>query len=308
MIYSLLSLLAAISLVKGAVDQIGVNYDADASKMVVTFASSEKKAPTSAEVRYGTDPSNLTMTASASGITYSKRSYDSPMLYKATLDNIETGNKVYYYTVGSDALGYSEVMTFNSHPGVGVEDVTFYLVGDLGQTTNTETTLDELAQVAAMTSTPSGGIVSMGDISYANGDEPLWDSFGNLRQQYISNIPFMTTLGNHEWEDDASHDFIAYISRFNNPPVDGQEQLYYSYDAGLVHWVMVAGYCEEMRSPTTQSCLAEGSPQMAWLQKDLASVDRAQTPWVFVVFHQPYVNSNTAHSMNGAGEIMLSAC
>jgi hypothetical protein len=67
---------------------------------------------------------------------------------------------------------------------------------------------------------------------------------------------------------------------------------------------MVAGYCEKMRLVTTQPCLAPGSPELLWLQKDLATVDRADTPWTFVVFHQPYVNSNTAHSMSTEGEPM----
>jgi acid phosphatase type 7 len=54
-----------------------------------------------------------------------------------------------------------------------------------------------------------------------------------------------------------------------------------------------------MQSIYTQPCLAEGSPQMEWLQQDLAAVDRAVTPWVIAVFHQPYMNSNTAHATEG---------
>ena len=46
---------------------------------------------------------------------------------------------------------------------------------------------------------------------------------------------------------------------------------------------------------------------MEWLQKDLAGVDRAVTPWVVAVFHQPYVNSNTAHSINTEGAPMQAA-
>jgi 3',5'-cyclic AMP phosphodiesterase CpdA len=67
------------------------------------------------------------------------------------------------------------------------------------------------------------------------------------------------------------------------------------------------GYCPEMTSTSTQPCLAEGSPQMDWLTKDLASVDRTKTPWVIAVFHQPYVNSNDAHSMETEGAPMQKA-
>ena len=55
----------------------------------------------------------------------------------------------------------------------------------------------------------------------------------------------------------------------------------------------------------TQPCLAEGSPQMDWLTKDLAAVDRTVTPWVIAVFHQPYVNSNEAHSMETEGAPLM---
>ena len=62
-----------------------------------------------------------------------------------------------------------------------------------------------------------------------------------------------------------------------------------------------------MTSIYTQPCLAEGSPQMDWLTKDLATVDRTVTPWVIAVFHQPYVNSNEAHSMETEGAPMQKA-
>lgn len=32
----------------------------------------------------------------------------------------------------------------------------------------------------------------------------------------------------------------------------------------------------------------QDSEQFAWLQKDLASVDRSRTPWVFVGMHAPW--------------------
>lgn len=155
----------------------------------------------------------------------------------------------------------------------------------------------------------TGGIVSIGDLSYANGDEPKWDTFGNLRTITSTSIPTFTTLGNHEWFDDDDKLFTAYRARFDNPPAveGGEKELYYSFEAGLVHWAMVAGYCHDMKSTSTQPCLAEGSPQMDWLQADLAGVNRSVTPWVVVAFHQPYVNSNTAHSISTEGYPMQEA-
>ena len=40
----------------------------------------------------------------------------------------------------------------------------------------------------------------------------------------------------------------------------------------------------------------QGSPQLEWLKDDLASIDRAKTPFVVGVLHAPWYNSNTHHS------------
>ena len=62
-----------------------------------------------------------------------------------------------------------------------------------------------------------------------------------------------------------------------------------------------------MKTVLGQPCLEDGSPQMDWLQKDLAGVDRSVTPWLVAVFHQPYMNSNDAHSMDTEGAPMQQA-
>lgn len=192
----MLSFLVLTSLVSiSALEQIKLNYDASTANMVVTFAAENSKE-TSAYVRYGKDSNNLDQSAIASGSTYTIGSYTSPMLFKATIVDLLEGNHLYYYKVGSDTLGYSDVMSFKSHPGVAVDDVTFFVVGDLGQTSNSETTISELLETESSMSSLSGGIINAGDLSYANGDQPLWDSFGRMMQSVSSRVPMMTTLGN----------------------------------------------------------------------------------------------------------------
>lgn len=84
-------------------------------------------------------------------------------------------------------------------------------------------------------------------------------------------------------------------------PVDGgtvqPDIAYYSVEVGLVHFIMLQGYCTAMKSILTQPCLAPGSAQALWLANDLKRVNRSCTPWVVATFHQPYVNSNTVHSI-----------
>ena len=115
------------------------------------------------------------------------------------------------------------------------------------------------------------------------------------------------TVGNHEWFDSNDKSFAAYTARYDNPSVNGEKELYYSFDAGLIHWTMVAGYCQEMKSVLSMPCLNEGTAQHEWLIADLANVNKTLTPWTVVVFHQTYMNSNNAHGMDTEGAPMQKA-
>jgi acid phosphatase type 7 len=59
-----------------------------------------------------------------------------------------------------------------------------------------------------------------GDLSYADTEQPLWDSFGRFVEPYASKRPWMVTQGNHEVEAfPILHDlrpFAAYNSRSYN--------------------------------------------------------------------------------------------
>jgi len=198
MVLALIVLLAlAVSSAK-IPEQIVLSYSASPLEMVVSWAVIGG-ASDEGFCEYGTSASSLSSKAIATAEKYSMGSYTSPMLYKATMSGLKDGNRIYYYRVGTKSGNFSEIFSFKSHPGIGVDSVNFHICGDLGQTTNTESTLGEIIENENdFTSGLSGGILTMGDLSYANGNEPLWDSFGNLLTVASSTIPIMTTLGNHE--------------------------------------------------------------------------------------------------------------
>ena len=84
-----------------------------------------------------------------------------------------------------------------------------------------------------------------------------------MRQFAAAQIPMFSITGNHEWFDSNNYDFTAFLNRFDYPLVDGKKELYYSFNVGLAHWVMISGYCQEMHSVATQPCLSADSAQMA---------------------------------------------
>lgn len=139
-----------------------------------------------------------------------------------------------------------------------------------------------------------------GDLSYADSQQPLWDSFGRLVEPYASRRPWMTTEGNHEAETFPiiyPHGFRAYDARWAMPYVESgsPSNLYYSFNVAGSHIVMLGSYAE----------FEPSSAQYKWLEADLARVDRRATPWLVVLLHAPWYNTNLAHQ--GEGESMREA-
>ena len=68
---------------------------------------------------------------------------------------------------------------------------------------------------------------------------------------------------------------------------------FYSYEDGPMHSITLASF------PTKYGFDAS-SPMTQWLKADLASINRAKTPWIVVNVHAPWYNSNTQHTKDGA--------
>lgn len=110
----------------------------------------------------------------------------------------------------------------------------------------------------------------------------------------------MVTEGNHEVETIpviASDGFRAYNARWRMPyeQSNSTSNLYYSFEVAGAHVVMLGSYTD----------FHFQSDQHKWLKADLMGVDRRRTPWVFVLVHAPWYNTNEAHQ--GEGESMRQA-
>lgn len=115
-----------------------------------------------------------------------------------------------------------------------------------------------------------------------------WDSYGRLIQSSAARIPWQVIEGNHEQEVvEGELGFLAYEKRFHTPSVfsESNTNLYYSYEVAGLHVIMLGCYADFTRK----------SQQYAWLEDDLAKVDRSRTPWLIVGMHAPWYNSNVAH-------------
>ncbi|GER54228.1 purple acid phosphatase [Striga asiatica] len=251
----------------------------------VSWITTDKKVPS--VVDYGTLPEKLDGSASGESTSYSYFLYRSGKIHHVKIGPLEPGT-IYYYRCG----GYGPELSFRTPPADF--PVEFAVAGDLGQTEWTQSTLSHIG------ARDYDVLLLPGDLSYADTQQPLWDSFGRLVEPYASARPWMVTQGNHEIEIFPiihPHGFKAYNARWLMPYHESgsTSNLYYSFDVARAHVIMLGSYAD----------FDSDSDQYKWLQSDLASIDRAITPWVLVLVHVPWYNSNSAHK--GEGEDMRKA-
>lgn len=220
---------------------------------------------------------------------------------------------------------------------------TVAILGDLGRRQyDGASTLDALNASA-----PTLDFVwHLGDVGYADDSflhDPLALDYEEAFDEYMdqvmdafsSRVPYMVAPGNHEGECHsprciaapdtafALNNFTAYNTRFRMPSREsnGSANMWYSFDHGPLHvvvvntetdfpdapgdsyipWLDTGGFCDPYQC----------NDWTAWLQRDLAAVDRAKTPWVVVGGHRPvYSVKNTdedSHAPTGDSKNLQAA-
>ncbi|KAK9825687.1 hypothetical protein WJX81_004210 [Elliptochloris bilobata] len=239
-------------------------------------------------VRYGTAPARLASAAEGNRTCYASDDYSSGTLHTVLLGVGEGGplapNTQYFYMVGDSDGAQSEALSFTTPPLTGPESLPYRLglIGDLGQTENSAQTLEHL------TASDAASVINVGDLSYADGYQPRWDSYMRLAAPHTQRVAWALVEGNHEEEMfDGEEGWVAYERRFWFPSAQcgSNTPFYYSYEVAGAHVVMLGSYAAYL----------EDSEQFAWLRRDLASVDRSRTPWLIAVMHAPWYNSNEKH-------------
>ncbi|KAK8632475.1 hypothetical protein V6N13_072866 [Hibiscus sabdariffa] len=253
-------------------------------KMRISWIT-ESSAP--AVVEYGTSPNNYTNSATGTSSSYSFLLYKSGQINDVVIGPLNP-NTVYYYRCSSDS---TREFSFKTPPAQ--LPITFAVVGDLGQTDWTQSTLQHIGQ------SNYDMLLLPGDLSYADLFQRQWDSFGRLVEPLASQRPWMVTQGNHEVEKIPlvhKTPFTAYNARWRMPFEESgsASNLYYSFDAAGVHVIMLGSYTD----------FDPDSDQFKWLQADLGKIDRGKTPWIFAIVHAPWYNTNTAHQGEPEADLM----
>ncbi|KAL8263352.1 hypothetical protein R6Q59_024701 [Mikania micrantha] len=232
---------------------------------------------TPATVNYGTSPGKYEHSTNGTISSYQHLNYTSGEIHEVIIGPLDPSTEYYYRFATNSSPEYS----FKTPPAKFPIKVA--VSGDLGQTGWTKSTLEHISK------SNYDVFLLPGDLSYADSVEPLWDSFGRLVEPLASKRPWMVTQGNHDSENIIAipTTFIAYNARWHMPfDVSGStSNLYYSFEISGVHVIMLGSYTE----------FRPGSNQYQWLESDLLKVDRSKTPWLVVLIHAPWYNSNYAH-------------
>ncbi|KAL5847730.1 hypothetical protein ACOSQ3_011254 [Xanthoceras sorbifolium] len=259
--------------------------------VLVSWVTPEE--PGSNTVLYWAENTTLKKQADGIVLTYKYFNYTSGYIHHCTINDLEFDTK-YYYEVG---IGNTiRQFWFITPPEVGPDvPYTFGLIGDLGQTYDSNRTLTHYELNPAKGKT----MLFVGDLSYANDypfhDNTRWDTWGRFTERNAAYQPWIWTAGNHELdlapELGEAIPFKPYKNRYHVPyrASYSTSPFWYSIRRASTYIIVMSSY----------SAFGKYTSQYKWLENELPKVNRTETPWLIVLMHSPLYNSYANHYMEG---------
>ncbi|XP_057778406.1 purple acid phosphatase 2-like [Salvia miltiorrhiza] len=247
----------------------------------------------SISVLYWAANSQLKKTVNGDVVRYKYYNYTSGYIHHCTINNLEFDTK-YYYVVGSGNVTRKFWFVTPPQPGPDVP-YTFGLIGDLGQTHNSNQTVTHYELNPAK----GQAILFVGDLSYADSyplhDNTRWDTWGRFVERNVAYQPWIWTAGNHEIdyvpEIGETIPFKPFTHRYWTPykASNSTSPLWYSIKRASAYIIVLSSY----------SAYAIYTPQYKWFTNEISKVNRAETPWLIVLMHSPLYSSYVHHYMEG---------
>lgn len=274
-------------------EQVHIAFGDTTSQVVIMWATQEE---CSTLVSYGTDPWRLTSKATGHMEHFTDFNRQGlQCLHRVKLQEL-VPETTYFYRPLSDGVS-SGPFFFKTPPAGQVWEPEFLVYGDLGVQSDSVPYLNTEVLGGNYTA-----VLHVGDFGYNLRDEDgqsdasnitcfpkVGDQFMRVVEDIAARVPYMTSPGNHEIDEDT---FSHYRHRFSMPntewpiPVD---KMWYSLDIGQVHFI---SYSSEVFF-TQQG--VHVAAQRNWLMADLkqANDNRRNCPWVVAYGHRPMYCSNT---------------
>ncbi|KAL3514699.1 hypothetical protein ACH5RR_027416 [Cinchona calisaya] len=265
--------------------------DREGKGVIVSWITADE--PGSSTVLYWAENSELIYHADGTVLTYKYYNYTSGFIHHCTIKGLEYDTK-YYYEVGIGNT--TRQFWFITPPKVGPDvPYTFGLIGDLGQTYDSNTTVTHYQMSPAKGQT----VLYVGDLSYADNypyhNNIRWDTWGRFIERSAAYQPWIWTAGNHELDFvpkiGEPKPFKPYTHRYFVPyrASDSTSPLWYSIRRASTHIIVMSSY----------SAFGKYTPQYKWFTSELPRVNRSETPWLIVLMHCPMYSSYETHYMEG---------
>jgi len=255
------------------------------STMSITWLNDKQDAGT---IQYGTQSSYLTGNAKGR-VKYVNdlKAY----VTKVTLNKLKPAT-FYYYKVGSQQNGWSDVYKFRTGPAVG--DKSKIVVGIWSDTQNNTGNLnfevtDSIVKQMGMNRNAYYFTIHNGDIVENGSVTNSWKNLFNVTQPINANYPFMSVTGNHDVVNDTlspnfQKPFPIFYELVNLP----NNQLNYSYDYGNTHFIAINSGWAQGAEKVGKVLFAEGSEEYKWLDADLAGArNNKNITWIILYSHYP---------------------
>ncbi|MCB9350376.1 MAG: metallophosphoesterase [Lewinellaceae bacterium] len=261
--------LRAQSIIRGPYLQSGTP-----NSMVVKWRTD---SPTSSQVWYGTSPGNLPFTQTING------SYTDHEVLVSGL----SANTTFYYAVGNTSgqlTTPSDNHYFRTSPVPGsIQTIKTWVLGDAGKAGQNQRDVRD-AFYNFQGDQHIDVILLLGDNAYESGTDEEYQAamFENMYEERLINSVVWPTFGNHDGESAFSPTQTGPYYEIFTAPTNGEAggvpsgtEAYYSFDYGNIHFIVLN---------SDDSGVEPGSPQLVWLEADLAATDQE---WKVVSFHHP---------------------
>lgn len=240
------------------------------SSVVVQWSTDEATHAT--EVRFGDSPTKLDNVAHGFSFDYGVAGRRQ---HEVHLCGLEAG-RTYYYDAGG-SKGRSTVYKVTTAPDAA-SDVKVVVGGD------TRTNPDVWANIAK-TAIAQGAtaLVMTGDAVLSGSDQTQWDALFQGAPDLFAQLPGIWAHGNHESLDEA---YFAQFALPDNGTSTGIEE-WYATTYGPLRFVVL--------NDTVSSSAVITGVERTFLDASLKAVDRARTPFVVALHHQPPYTTSSGH-------------
>jgi acid phosphatase type 7 len=208
-------------------------------------------------------------------------------LHTAYLTNLVPGSK-YQYMISGDSVSYTFTNVVRN-AGRLVKPFTFGVYGDMGTVIPGGSLSPSLKYLIEETNDGTiDGILHVGDLAYDMDDHggTTGAEFFRQIQPVASKVPYMTVPGNHEGGTPYFGALKHYVHRLHMPNYEKGRNSFYSFNVGPVH---IVSFSSEAYFWQYWQIVQ----QFEWLENDLKSVDRTETPFIITQAHRPMYCSNS---------------